>query len=395
MLNETQIGYYESALDLLPETVQKVLNSESVSDYFTEFAAAAEDNPRVIIETFQSLLIWGEGEYDLATLIENAPLAQQRAIDPKSVGRILTDSNTGLLSIGELLEPIVLAQRPDGALSLISGNHRIASLYSMLMLGGADPEVIASQSVRVRTVRVDMESLADRLSEEDEDGEIIEPTAAELNDAANDIIFAMWISANQSRTVQASEISDARQYKNNIKREPRAVANAIKQGMMTINEARLYLASYFAIHAVDESARLEPRSVTPATVPVNFVINGSDLTLKRQTLEGVIKSFFASLKKVKNEKGSYKYVLDLKDFDETCEILHRVFLQEDGNVSLFEYAISQVIEETGESNISRKSAFHGAKLAELYAGSYDETYPNVPKDNAQTRKRGKKSLGIV
>ena len=383
MTDDNKIAYYDSAIDLLPKTVQDVLHSDSVTSSFELLAEEARESNTALIDALQSLFIHDFTQMPLGVLIDNAPLAQQRAIDPKSVGRILTDRNTGLLRIGTMLELPVVGIRSDGSVTLLSGNHRVASLYAMLKLGGAEFEEIARQQILVHTVEVDREVLEERLSVDAK-----EPSE-------EDLLFALWISANQSRTVQMSEISDARQYKNNVKREPRAVGVAIREGTMTLAEARLFLASYFAINSMDESAQLPPRSVTPSTVPVKFVINNEELTLKRQTVEGVIKSFFSNLAKIKNEHNLGKYSVDIKDFDECCEILHRVFAQEDGNLSLFEYALTQVVNETQNSNIARERSKHGAKLAELYADSYDEHYPNRPKEKGSTRRAGKKSLAIM
>lgn len=401
-----------------PATLEKLIENPDFSDWCSALVDELENDSDAFMIRMQSVITVEPMVYTVGELLEASVVQQQRGLNPKTIAKILTDPKTGLVKTGTLLRDPEVAVNPDGSLTLIGGNHRIASIYMLLSAGGADEESIKGTQIRCLQYTVDRRVLTDLLTIHDEHGRQIVPTAEVLDKTHRGILLDLWLASNSSRTMVAGEIQDAELYSRGVDRTdndsvldnlfpPRGKAKTINPA----EAARIITSNIFDADerrplALDPETGLPVYSVDTMKRYVN-VLGMQSVLLTRVNFEKIMKSALNALLSnhtvtipavkrdgTPSEKVVKIYSDDLKDrdlFREYCELF----------TTVIEGAIDDTMATKAgtefANNVGRFTSEIGERVAAIVA---ERTSPTIdmlsekPKEQATKKPARKAGLGF-
>lgn len=212
-----------------PKDFQKWLDAPATLEFLRDFSDAAIQDPDVFVEKFQSQTQVELVDYSLEELLKSAYIQAQNSLVSGSIKNIFMNPKTGLAKTSLLLEFPVVTVMPNGELRLLSGNHRLACIFMMAVLGFMEsnsleefPEFndykeILALKVRCLQRTFDRDSIGDVLSAgADDTGHPIPADDTDVTNYINQLAQVLWLAYNQSRSPKTTEIAKVKLYEKGV-----------------------------------------------------------------------------------------------------------------------------------------------------------------------------------
>lgn len=226
--------------------------------------------------------------FTVETLINVAVVTMQRQLNPTALSKLLVGED-GLIKgkLPLLLELPQVVRYHDGRLALLSGNHRLGVLYNLMNDAGMDTDAIAAQEIQCLVTSVDTEAFTALLGES---ASLL--TKGALVEAMDTTLNRLWLSANSSRTVSATE---AKEYKlfSDVPQTADGVVDAFTSGKISIKEAFAFLSPSVA-KAVNPP---QEESLSAEVFPMDVFVRTNFTTITVDTAYGILQSFWSALVK--------------------------------------------------------------------------------------------------
>lgn len=413
------LDYYQTLETMaFPVSLEKLLENPDFSDWCSALVDEVESDSDAFMNRMQAVLSHEPMVYSIGELLQASVVQQQRGLNPKVIARILTDPKTGLVKNGMLLRDPEVAVNPDGSLTLIGGNHRIACVYMLLTAGGADVDTIKETQIRCEQYTVDRGLLTELLTVQDEHGRSIVPTPEIIDKTHRGIILDLWLASNSSRSMVPSEIQDAELHARGVDRTdndsvldnlfpPRGKAKTINAAEATrIITSNIFDADERRPLALDPETGMPVYSVDTMKRYIN-ALGMQSVLLTRVNFEKIMKSAASALLSnhtvtipavkrdgTPTEKTVKIYADDLKDrelFLEYCELF----------TTVIEEAIDNVMSAKAGSEFAGNVGRFTAEIGERVAGIVAERTPptidmlaDKPKEQATKKPARKAGLGF-
>lgn len=407
MDRQTTLALYASAT--LTASATKALQSPraNVLSQILQNRIAANGNEG-IYTVLQSAVVNEIVSYSIGELIDIGALAMQRQLSSTALSNLL-NGKTGFLTTGNhflLCELPRVTVRPDGTKELISGNHRIAAICKLAE--GVPQDVLMAQQLEVLQTSVDIEALQRSLSI---DGATMDVNAA--TKMATKFCDDLWLTANSSRSVTASEVADNNVFRSGFGKSLDDIAKALHTSSITSADAFRMALPIIA----EEQIGTDEESLDASVVNADLLVAGYPVKFKADTFANLAKSIYSALVKNTKEgvktkkafiKGGHNAVTALANFlTSPSEYTSVQYVQSetetvtttDGkqvpslvamdvyDVSLLQYAVELALAEADSNNVARNVTKIAAKLAELpEVIEYMAQYQEQPKELKSTVK---------